>query len=322
MKRLFFAVLAVATLASCAKEEAIRVDQGEAIAFGDAFVDNATRAIYESAEDITGFTVFGQVGQNVEGNQISYVALYGDGAEVTRNGAALGAAWSCNATRYWIPSSTFNFAAIANGTASTSTLVNGLPTKIDYTVVDLDPADLIYATATATTDAQSVPTGNVDETSKVVKFSFKHLLSRVKVSFVNLIQGTEYTYKITNVKVTTWNKGTYTIGETTPWTRTGEGNAVLNYNDINSLAYNTTTGAGAKLVIPGSSVTLSFEYELLLNGTKIYGTTVTKENVITPQQNYSYNITVQLKAGNMIDFTVDSTNGLTDWPENPETVIE
>lgn len=318
MKRLFFAVLAVATLASCAKEEAIRVDQGEAIAFGDAFVDNATRAIYESAEDITGFTVFGQVGQG-ENNQISYVALYGDnGAEVTRNGAALGAAWTCNATRYWIPSSTFNFAAIANGTAST--LVNGLPTKIDYTVAD-DPADLIYATATATTDAQSAPTGDV--TGSIVKFSFEHLLSRVKVSFVNLIQGTEYTYKITNVKVTTWDKGTYTIGAQTPWARTGEENAVLNYSSFDALSYSTTaTEAGAKLVIPGSSVTLSFDYELLLNGTKIYGTTVTKENVITPQQNYSYNITVQLEAGNMIDFTVDSSEGLTDWTNGSETVIE
>lgn len=320
MKRLFFAVLAVATLASCAKEEAIRVDQGEAIAFGDAFVDNATRAIYESAEDITDFTVFGQVGQKGEDNQISsYVALYGNGAAVTRNGADLGDAWTCATTRYWIPSSTFNFAAIANGTAST--LVNGLPTKIDYTVVDLDPADLIYATATATTSETSVPTGDV--TGSIVKFSFKHLLSRVKVSFKNLIEGGEYTYKITNVKVATWNKGTYTIGETTPWTRTGEGNAELNYSSFDALSYSTTaTEAGAKLVIPGSSVTLSFDYELLLNGTKIYGTNVTKEVVITPQQNYSYNITVQLNAGNKIDFTVDSTNGLTDWTENPEPVIE
>ena len=319
MKRLFFAVLAVATLASCAKEEAIRVDQGEAIAFGDAFVDNATRAIYESADDIQGFTVFGQVGQKGENDQISYVDLYGNGATVTRGDAALGAAWSCATTRYWIPSSTFNFAAIANGTVSE--LNAGLPTKIDYTVVDSDPADLIYATATATTSATSVPSGDV--TSSIVKFSFEHLLSRVKVSFKNLIEGGEYTYKITNVKVTTWDKGTYTIGAQTPWARTGEGNAVLNYSSFDALSYSTTaTDTGAKLVIPSSSVTLSFDYELLLNGTKIYGTTVTKENVITPQQNYSYNITVQLQAGNKIDFTVDSSAGLTGWTNGSETVIE
>ena len=284
MKRLFFAVLAVATLASCAKEEAIRVDQGEAIAFGDAFVDNATRAIYESADNIQGFTVFGQVGQKGEDDQISsYVALYGEnGATVTRGDAALGAAWSCDATRYWIPSSTFNFAAIANGTASE--LNAGLPTTIAYTVVD-EPADLIYATATATTNETSVPTGDV--TGSIVKFSFKHLLSRVKVSFKNLIEGGEYTYKITNVKVTTWDKGIYTIGAQTPWARTGGGNAVLNYSSFDALSYSTTaTEAGAKLVIPLSSVTLSFDYELLLNGTKIYGTTVTKNDVITPQQNY------------------------------------
>lgn len=310
MKKIFVAVMAVAALASCAKEEAVCVDRGDAIAFGDAFVDNATRAIYEEADDITGFTVFGNVNN---------VALYGDGATVTRNDKALGTAWDCSVARYWTPNGTFNFAAIANGTAAE--LANGLPTKIGYTVVDADPADLIYATATATTDANSVPTSGVNA-NNVVAFTFEHLLSRVKVSFENQIPETDYTYNIKDVKITTWDKGMYTIGAATPWAQDGTGSITLNYTAVNALA--ATAEAGAKLVIPGSTVDLSFNYELCYNGTPIYVTTtpVTKTAVVVPVQNHSYNITVQLKAGEPIRFTVDETDGLTGWGEETPVTVQ
>lgn len=311
MKKIFIAVMAVAALASCAKEETVNIDRGDAIAFGDAFVENATRAIYETANDITGFTVFGNVNN---------VALYGNGATVTRNDKALGTAWDCSVARYWTPNGTFNFAAIANGTAAE--LANGLPTKIGYTVVDADPADLIYATATAATDANSVPTSGVNA-NKVVAFTFEHLLSRVKVSFENQIPETIYTYNITDVKITTWDKGTYTIGAATPWAKDGTGTIALNYTAVNALSNTATEEAGAKLVIPGSTIDLSFNYELCYNGTPIYETTtpVTKTAVVVPAQNHSYNITVQLKAGEPIRFTVDETNGLTDWEdETPVTI--
>ena len=304
--------MAVAALASCAKEEAVNIDRGDAIAFGDAFVENATRVIYENANGITGFTVFGNV---------SDVALYGDGATVTRNDKALGTAWDCSVTRYWTPNSTFNFAAIANGTAAE--LANGLPTKIGYTVVDADPADLIYATATAITDANSVPTSGVNA-NKVVAFTFEHLLSRVKVSFENQIPETNYTYNIKDVKITTWDKGTYTIGATTPWAQDGTGAIALNYTAVSALSNTATAEAGAKLVIPGSTVDLLFNYELCYNGTPIYTTTtpVTKTAVVEPAQNHSYNITVQLKAGEPISFTVNEENGLTGWGEDTGVTVQ
>ena len=43
MKKIFIAVLAVAALASCSKEEAVNVDKGAVIGF-DTFVENSTRA--------------------------------------------------------------------------------------------------------------------------------------------------------------------------------------------------------------------------------------------------------------------------------------
>ena len=308
MKKIFIAALVLAA-ASCAKNEVVNLNQ-EAISFGDAFIENSTRAIYESANNLTGFTVFGKIGE---------VALYGNGATVTRDSKALGAAWNCSITRYWTPNATFNFAAIANGTAKT--LVNGLPTVISYTVNN-DPADLIYATASATTGADSVPVGDVTD-GKVVKFNFQHLLSRIKVGFVNQIPETDYTYNIKNVKITTWKNGEYTIGETTPWAEVGNDTADLTYDGITALGNSATaTAVGAQLVIPGSTVKLSFDYELCVNGTPIYTTSVSKDVNVVPVQNYSYYVTVQLKVDKKIEFTVDATNGLTDWGNDSPVTIQ
>ena len=328
MKKIFIAVMAMAAFAACSNENTIVTPQGAAIAFGDAFVDNSTKAIYESAEAITGFTVFGNVVATADVATATPVALYGDGAAVTRGGAALGAAWTCGVTRYWTPSCTFNFAAIANGTVAANQITNGLPAEISYTIDADDPADLIYGVATATTDPSCVPTGDV--TNTVVKFTMSHLLSRVKVSFANALDedAADYRYVISGVKIVTAGSGTYDIG-TTKWTPGVD--ADLAYSGKTyplTLQAEATTDCGAQLVVPTSPVDLVFTYSLELKTgadtwTPINSATITKENVISnPTQNYSYNVTVQLKAGAKIDFTVDATNGLTDFTNGDEVTVE
>ena len=318
MKKIFISIMAVAALAACSKEAAIETPQGDAIAFGDAFVDHSTKAIYETANDLQGFTVWGNVAN---------VALYGtEGATVTRGNKALGAAWTCSTTRYWTPSSTFNFAAIANGTGTDC--VNGLPTKISYTLNGADPADLVYGTATAETDASCAPSGNVVNGTGIVSFTLEHLLARVKVSFENQIEGGDYTYAISNVTLTTWDKGVYTIAPAegqTPWARTGEATVALPYTAINSLAYSTTpTSAGAQVVIPGAPITLGFTYELKLKVGEgfetIYTNTVSKTVETTLVKGHSYSLNVQLKAGGKIDFTV-ADGGLGIWTDEGTTTI-
>ena len=61
MKKIFILLLAIATLAACNKSEVVDVNPGEAIQFGNAFVDNATKAIDPSITTLTldGFTVYG-----------------------------------------------------------------------------------------------------------------------------------------------------------------------------------------------------------------------------------------------------------------------
>lgn len=311
MKKIFISILAIAALAACNKEEAVEVQKGDAIAFGDAFVDNATKAIYENASGLTGFTVWG----NVDGINDTPLALYGNsGATVSRNSKELGVAWDCDVVRYWTPSADYNFTAIANGVGQDC--VNGIPTTISYTQNDDDPADLVYGTAVAETDETCVPTGNVNGTT--VKFTLRHLLARVKVQFTNQI-APDYTYDITNVKITTWEEGVYTIGATEPWAQKEEtGSVVLSFDDIEDLA-GTPTSAGAQLIIPGAPVVLSFDYVLNLNETAIYSTTVTKTVTTELAEGNSYNLNVVLKAGNEIDFTITA---LTNWTSDTTIDIQ
>ena len=302
MKKVFITIMAIAAFAACNKEAAVETPQGDAIAFGDAFVDHSTKAIYETANDLTGFTVWGNVAD---------VALYGtEGATVTRSGAALGSAWTCSVTRYWTPSSTFKFAAIANGTGTDC--VNGIPTKISYTLNDEEPADLVYGTAAATTDPSCAPSGNI--TNGIVSFTLEHLLARVKVSFENQIEEDDYTYAISNVTLSTWDKGVYTIGAATPWAREGEGTTALPYTGLDALASGATQAAGAQVLIPGAPMTLGFTYELKLNGTTIYTNTVSETVSVDLVKSHSYNLNVQLKAGGKIDFTVVD-GGLGAWED-------
>ena len=309
MKKILLSVFAVAALASCIQNETI--NPKTPIGFGDAYVQNTTKAIYDEAEDITGFTVWG----NFKGT----IALYGDsGATVTRGGADLGEAWTCSETRFWAPSCTYNFVAIANGTGTN--VVNGIPTKISYAITPADDADLIYGVQTAETDATGTPTVGVNA-AKVVNFTMNHLLSRIKLSFVNKVEGGDYTFDVKDVKVTTWANGVYTIdGET--WAQEGANTAELAFDGATDLAYNTPSAASAHLVIPNSTVTISFTYVEKLNGTGYLEVPVSETLTTTLVKNYSYNVSVELSKDNEIKFTVDDTNGLVDYVNGSDVTIQ
>ena len=320
MKKIFLVALAAVGLAACATEDTIVTPQGQAIAFGDAFVDNSTKAIIASAGDIQGFQVWG----NVKGSNATPVPLYGEtGAAVTRDGAALGAAWSCDVTRYWTPSCTFNFAAIANHDGVT--VVDGIPTAINYTVANDDTNDLIYGVATATTDSSCVPSGSVND-AKVVAFTMVHLLSRVQLSFQNGVDTPDdaYSYAISNITVSTWDKGIYTIGKPTPWAQDGTGSAELAYAAVDAVSEGATVAsATANVVIPGSSVTVSFNYALKLNGTTIYNGVVsgTIPSSVTLEKGHSYNLKAEFTLENKIQFTVSNgENSLAAWT-SPATEV-
>ena len=319
MKKIFIAMMAMAAFAACATEDTIVTPKGQAIAFGDAFVDNATKAIYENGAVPTEFKVWGNVaGKVAQGEEQNFVALYGeDGATVT--GSGVNKVYTCNVVRYWTPSCNFNFAAIVNGLAKT--VENGLPTLISYTANGDD--DLLYAAATAETNASGAPSGTIATVSdkSVVAFTFKHLLSRVAVKFTNKSASADYTYTVKDIQISNaYASGDYTIASET-WSGTGAMTTPLTFSAITTaIAQNATVAAtGAYVIIPGTpALSISFTAEVVFGGqvisTKPYTKTLNTDaesaaDDFTFAKNTAYSFNVELPTpGEEIKFSITTVD--------------
>ena len=301
MKKIFIAMMAMAAMAACATEDTIVTPQGDAIAFGDAFVDNSTKAIYEGTNKVDGFYVWGVVNDNVP--------IYA-GAQVARNSKEYGAAWDFVGdvpARFWTPSCTYKFAAIANGTVADNKITNGLPTEISYTINADDPADLIYGVVSAKTDESGAPSEGVN-TNGVVAFTMNHLLAKMYFTVTDNM-GDDYTVTPTSIKVTqVEKKGTYDIAEE-EWTPGGEKTAELEFV------------GGAQLIIPvEQELAVEITYDVAFGGTTI-STGAKKTGTITAytyKANTVYNITATIGA-TAIQFSIDSVAGFGS-PEQGGTV--
>ena len=307
MKKLFIAVLAVAGLASCMQDEVLSQDQA-AIEFGDAFVDNATKAIYEGSTEVDEFKVWGTVT-----GQGGTVALY-EGANVTRGDKNYNEAWTCDVTRFWTPNCDYAFYAVAHGTVTAN---NGVPTSIAYTADGT--TDLLYGATTKTTKPDlTVPA------TPLVAFNMQHLLSRIQFSFANGVELTdgdkaEYSFKVTSLSVKTWSAGDCAVPAKT-WTRNGESEATLAFAATADSPYLTGSASEGKVIIPGAqTLKISYTYEVYFDNDtttgdpakKIYTGTVT-DKALTHDfaVNHSYNIVATLDLNNEIQFTIQN---VTDW---------
>ena len=307
MKKIFVAVMAMAAFAACSNEEQIAAPQGQEIAFGDAFVDNATKAIYEGANKLTQFTVWGSVNN---------VPLYGK-TGATVEGDAYDGIWTCDETRYWTPSCDFKFFATAHATVDPNYVVDGIPTKFSYTADGT--TDLLCSTgiAAARTDEAGTPTAvaegslkTVDEES-VVAFTMKHLLSRIAFKYT-VAEGVDpaYTYNVTNVKVA----GGYKTGVCTPegvWSGQADTMPDLTFTNIASDAFVIIPGAPALTisltaeVVFGEVVISTVPYTITLNQTS-------DDTDFTFEANHAYTFVVELpKPGEPIKFTVVDVDGFT-----------
>jgi hypothetical protein len=305
MKKILISMLAVAALVSCSKEESIRVDQGEAIEFGNAFVDNATRATdpsYSGTTAFTSFKVWGTVKANETANPVAIFA----GDTVSGN-VGTNSEWTCNVKQYWIKDALYNFAAVAN--AGTVTLgTDLLPKAVTYTA---NQTDLVYAKSAQYTGLAS---GN-----PLVAFTFQHLLSKVNFTVVNGSQSaTGYSFKVRDIMIAGASAGTCDV-TTTPavtWTATANAGYAINNPIIVDNDTASKDCGTALLVVPGD-VTVSFNVDILVDdvvfGTKEYTSVVTK---LAPAN--SYNFVVTPTVGEEIKFTV--ANDPT-WTENDDVTI-
>lgn len=305
MKRLFIAVLAVAALAACSKEEAVNIDRGEAIGFSAPFVDNATRAAidpsYSGTKSLASFNVYGTVTGNA-----NTINLF-DGDPVT--GSIGQAVWSCTEEQYWTPSCSYKFTAIADAT-SVAVDGYGMPTTITFNENTTAGGDLLLATATATTDADATPSQNP------VAFTFNHLLSKVKFTFSKPdYNNTRYTYKITGIQFTNpYKQGVYNITNET-WGSQDIRTSAIDFG-VGEATITTTKlsveSNYARMLVPYNYTDLgvSFTIETLLDGSSLGTQTITETLSANFEKGKAYNVAVTLGDNNLITFTV---NELTGW---------
>lgn len=335
MKKIILSVLAVATLASCAKDEVITAPQGDAIAFDNAFVDNSVRAAVDpskNTDNLESFVVYGTTKGNEAG--AAEVNIF-PGVTVTRgtvNGGVGTKGWMYGGdyVQYWITGNTYEFAAVVNGNVTCSNDLAKMPVSIAYTA---DGAtDLLYAIATATGQASR---------NEAVAFTFNHLLSKVKFTVKNTIStntdAMAYTYAVTDVKITNaWASGTYTIGNATPWvgannTYTTEfGDVKTDVKDVNDgLVEYTIDGAkvyavagtksaesaNERLLIPNTtSLNVTCSIDLLLNGNVVDHIDYDKNVTLNLAAGKAYNFVISLgNPGDKIEFTVTKVD---DWDYN------
>lgn len=333
MKKIFFAVVAVVAMTACAKEDIVREAPRQAIGFGELFVDNATRADYSDTTVLVDrFKVYGTVtSKTTPANTINLF----NGADVTRGTAAYGDVWACSQTEYWLPNCDYAFQAVVDGEINNGTIAYTRGQNKGTDTV----SDLLYATANVSTNEDAVPSGNLgtEQTyngAKVrpVAFTFTHLLSKVKFT-VNSTATGNYKHSVTNIVMTGYNSGTYTISHNDNGELNGTwaGNlddgklSPIDFDDITNVTSSASMSCTDELLIPISdSFNVSFTVTTYNGntemGTEYFGTekapiTITQDLVAAN----AYNFIISCEVGAPITFTFESVD---DWGTEQNITVQ
>ena len=336
MKKIFIAALAIAALAACNKTEVVGVTESNAIAFDNAFVDNATKAAYDGSYNNSGnFTEF-QVYATISGKGTGEGTANIFNGERVVKGSSLGQGvnWSYAIanTQYWIPGNAYQFRAIADGkTPSVTEVVTdayGMATAINLLDASAQK-DILTAqhnVANYTNPVGSTPTP--------VVFTFAHVLSKAKFTVKNTITtGNGYSYKVTDIVINDLAKnGVYTItdGATGTWAVaatpevydlsfgdvTVEGKADETTATVADIVYNASAESNFdRLLIPGTqTLNITFSYGLYKDGVLIDTQDKTLTAAVDLAASKAYNFVISLgNPGDPIQFDVLT---VTDWDKS------
>ena len=319
MKKILSIVLAAAVLVGCNKENTLGSLEQPEIGFGKAFVNNTVKATDLGSNNLENFGVFGALTVGTQSGKIfNNDKVYKVGSD-----------FKYDNTQYWIPNAQYHFTAIAPYQSgddaawsyATNEAQNGTITYDASKDVDLLFAYVKPAKTTATITSQP------DE----VGFTFDHMLSRARFTFVNEVPAvSNITFKITEVKVLdAYKVGTLAVAE-------GVAGAWAAAADNNTFE---VAFANAATVIPGEAenvtnyestehhyilpvkkeLNVSFKIEIFQAGVSL-GTYQRATTVdITPAKGMSYDIKANLTVENAlpnalypIEFKV---NSITNWAD-------
>lgn len=210
MKKLFVAVLAIAGLVACNTEETVRVQGPAPIAFDGSFVETrATEAVDPSitTENISGFDVWGFM-DSAEGQIFDREEVTGTKGNFTYAN-----------TQYWVPGHNYYFAATAPAKSENIDLITpatGDAAKLGLGVVEFtvtDGAEDFLYSAVGPIAAPAADATTVDP----VKFTFNHMLSKVKFTFTNGFENDLATIDVTDVRMVVPSKGTIKLDQADWW---------------------------------------------------------------------------------------------------------
>ena len=332
MKKYLFMAMAAVTITSCSQDEVMEVAEKQAITFGNAFVENATRAIdltYASNNLPESFLVYG----TTKGNETNApVVTIFNGVTVAENittNVASGYGYGAESTQYWIDGNDYNFAAVVGGTISNDKTITY---NADYTKTS--DVDLLY-------DNDKFGVYQKGTSEQVVDFNFHHLLSRVHFSVKNEIasnvEGNAYTYKVTDVKITNaLPTGRYDITkydtDDVAWTATGTGTNV-SFGNVTSATKDTDDEA-AIYIEGGKTETSHYSRLLIPNNYEALNVQCTITTYFNNQQvdveNYDKNIAINLEEGKAYNFVIAlelnqpikfTATTMTDWDEQDDTKL-
>lgn len=306
MKKILFALCAMATFASCSNDEVVNFDK-EAIAFDGAFVDNGTRAADNftiETHELFDFNVWATTQRPAQEGVAQPIVPILDEVIVCRPDLVSNWVYPTANTQYWIPGNTYQFVAAKN--YGGVTLTDGVPSKFTYDATT--QLDLLYAADTRV--------GLEAGANAAVAFTFDHLLAKAYFTIdTQAMSGANanYTYRVSDLRITNAVKeATYTVNTAT-WAGTTEYS--LTFNNVNAgnklAADGVYTSDDARLLIPASYTDLNITctIETLYGNSVIdvqnYNKTISQEFV----KGYVYNFIMAMSdPGQPIEFTVTRVN--------------
>ena len=299
MKKLFVALLAVAGLTACFNEEVVRVQDPTAISFEANWVENATRANEAqdpstTTESLTGFNVWGFI-DSPEGKVFEAEDVTGTQGNFTYVN-----------TQYWLPGHKYYFAALAPMDSAnvevdtTKASIEGLGVVTFENINGTE--DLIYAA-----NVEEAP--ELGQEAQPVKFTFNHLLSKVKFSFTNGFNNDLAYIDVKNIKMVVPSQASINLAQadwwsTNQWKLIDAVPTILEFGDACA-----KTAAGVKQVSANERLTIPADatqaYKVTFDVVLYFG------DVVAFEKTLESNIEgVALEIGKAYNFTatLDHTN--------------
>ena len=322
MKKLLVVALATLGMVACVNENVLETPKSDVIAFGNAYIDNATRPAQDPS--------FNQLEGNLDAFNVwafmnSTNGPVFEGEKVTKNGNV----WGYDGIQYWSPEKNYYFAALApvENNHWDVTTATGEDAKLGLGLVtftnEKGTEDLIYAKKSVHTPAMSVL---LESGMEPVKMQFQHLLSKVKFTFTNGFTTGNAGVVIENITMKAPGAGEINLAQAdyaNEWDLDGT-DVTLEFGDVRELAAAQTTPDKdecqyERLSIPADA---TYEYEInftvkLYHGTELAATIdkVSTVSGVAFEMGKAYNLTATITPENLELLPIEFEVEIDDWKE-------